>query len=77
MPEFRARRITGMVMYRDEMAPVFDVPGHFGEHLTYFAQILATVDAPMKDPGTDCAWCPIPARICPERVEAGRRPLAA
>jgi hypothetical protein len=67
-PQFARSRIRGAVIYRDDRVEIPYLPEHFESDLTYFAQMLAAGEMPLRQPGPDCSFCTIAAIDCPERI---------
>jgi hypothetical protein len=67
---YLGHRIRGVLVYCDRQLHVESVPHGFGANVEYYMRLVAGAPEPTRVPGEDCAWCPIPARDCPDRVEA-------
>jgi hypothetical protein len=71
-PEWANFTFEGIVYYKDGplVIPKSAIEGSFGENLSYFINVLASPEPPLKVPEPmNCRFCDIHKQECPERIE--------
>lgn len=79
-PLYKGKELSGCVVYKTGMRsdiPTKAIDKNFQEKVTYFLNILESLNLPNRTPHPDeCRFCDITSTDCPDRKEANKTDLA-